>query len=234
MPRCSGERTRRAAIFHPGGIQWWLRELAGEREDFAAFVCTRHAGANGDGGDVTAFVMFDGNYVIAESDGDGPPRTELIEWATQRLRARGATEIETPAVEAGALDEFLRSAGFEQFGAGFELIADTTSEVAPRPLPEGFRFASLLDVDDDRFIDGHRAAWSDTRPSPYRRALHDAVIDQPQFRRDLVTIVLAPTAPSPLTASAGSILCRARSRSSRSARTATTGVLVWRAPSCMK
>ena len=32
---------------------------------------------------------------------------------------------------------------------------------------------SLLDVDDDEsYIDGHRAAWSDKRPSPYRRELH--------------------------------------------------------------
>jgi GNAT superfamily N-acetyltransferase len=184
-----GRTYTTGGIFHPGGIQWWLRDLAAEREDFAAFIW---AGADRDADrDVTAFVMFDGNYVIAESIDQGPPRTELIDWATRRLRSAGATEIETSAVEGSALHESLTSGGFKQSGSGFELVVDTASHMKP-PLAEGFRFASLLDVDDDRFIEGHRAAWSDARPSPYRPALHDVVTAMPQFRRDFVTIVLAP------------------------------------------
>src|SRR3954469_19375543 len=172
-------------IFHPGGIQWWLRELAGDRDDFRAFVVD---GTDG----LTAFVMLDGSYVIAESTDDVPTRIELIEWAADYLRPRGATEIETSAVVRSALHESLTTAGFDLTGTGDELMVDTSTELSRQPLPDGFRFASLLDVDDEAFIDGHRAAWSDTRPSPYRRALHECVKSQPQFRADLVTIVLAP------------------------------------------
>ena len=55
-------RTRaRGGIWHPGGIQWWLRELG--RDGFAAFVWPR----DGDN-TLAAFVMRDDTYVIAESD----------------------------------------------------------------------------------------------------------------------------------------------------------------------
>ena len=179
-------RTRAdGGIWHPGGIQWWLRELAGDRLDFEAFVWTSHRGG------LAAFVMRDGTFVIAESDG-GPSREELVDWAEARLREAGATEMQTSAVEGSRLHQTLAQRGFTQTATSFELTTDTDSE-PPRPrLPEGFRFASLKDIDDDRFIEGHRAAWSDTRPSPYRLERHDVVKRMPQFRADLVTIVLAP------------------------------------------
>ena len=179
-------RTRVAGgIWHPGGIQWWLRELAANRDDFESWLWF-------DGDDATAFVMRDGTEVIAESDG-GPPREELVSWAATRLRAAGATEMQTTAVEGSPLAAKLTELGFAQTGAGFELMADTDDE-PPRPtLPDGFRFASLLDVDDETFIAGHRAVWSDKRPSLYGRERHDAVKRMPQFRPDLVTIALAPT-----------------------------------------
>ena len=62
----------------------------------------------------------------------------------------------------------------------------TDEEPVRAPLADGFRFGSLLDVTDEAFIDGHRAAWSDKRPSPYRRELHEAVRRMPQFRPELV------------------------------------------------
>ena len=65
--------------------------------------------------------------------------------------------------------------GYSQSGIELELIADTSSEPEVPPLPEGFTFASLNDVSDDTYIEGHVAAWSDTRPSRYRRELHEAV-----------------------------------------------------------
>ena len=178
-------KTRAAGgIWHPGGIQWWLRELVANRDDFAAWLWF-------DGDDATAFVMRDGTEVIAESDG-GPAREELLSWAETQLRAAGATEITTTAIEGSPLAARLTQRGYAQTGAGFELMADTDVE-PPRPtLPAGFRFASLLDVDDDTFIAGHRAAWSDKRPSLYGRERHDAVKRMPQFRPDLVTIALAP------------------------------------------
>jgi GNAT superfamily N-acetyltransferase len=88
--------------------------------------------------------------------------------------------------------DVLPGRGYEQSGIELELLADTSHEPERAPLPVGFRFGSLLDVSDDAYIDGHRAAWSDKRPSPYRRELHDAVKRMPGFRPDLVTIVIAP------------------------------------------
>lgn len=178
-------KTRAAGgIWHPGGIQWWLRELAGGREDFAAWLWF-------DGDDAIAFVMRDGNEAIAESYG-GPAREELVSWAETRLRAAGETEITTTAIERSPLAARLTELGYAQTGAGFDLMADTDAE-PPRPtLPDGFRFASLNDVDDETFVAGHRAAWSDKRPSPYGRERHDAVKRMPQFRPALVTIALAP------------------------------------------
>ena len=177
--RASGEGN-----WHPGGIQWWLRELVANRDDFAAWLWF-------DGDRPVAFVMRDGTYVIAESDG-GPAREELVDWATDQLRGAGATEVETSALEGSPLHKALVQRGFAQTGTSLELMTDVDTE-PPRPtLPDGFRFASLGDVDDETYIEGHRAAWSDTRPSPYRRELHDAVKRAPQFRPDLVTIALAP------------------------------------------
>jgi ribosomal protein S18 acetylase RimI-like enzyme len=180
-------RTRAAGgIWHPGGIQWWLRELAVPRDDFEAHVWPADSGP-----DLVAFVMRDGAFLIAESDGR-PTRVELVEWATERQRELGATEALTSADEGSSLHGELSALGFAQKTTSLELVSDTDREPSRPTLPEGFRFASLEDVDDDRYIEGHRAAWSDKRPSPYRRELHDAVRRMPQFRADLVTIALAP------------------------------------------
>jgi GNAT superfamily N-acetyltransferase len=77
-------------------------------------------------------------------------------------------------------------------GTELELLADTTREPVRTPLPPGFRMGSLLDVSDDAYVEGHRAAWSDSRPSSYRRELHEATQAMPQFRADLVTVAIAP------------------------------------------
>jgi GNAT superfamily N-acetyltransferase len=86
----------------------------------------------------------------------------------------------------------LETRGYSQSGIELELVADTSSEPEVPSLPEGFMFATLNDVSDETYIEGHVAAWSDRRPSRYRRELHDAVRRTPQFRPDLVTIALAP------------------------------------------
>jgi ribosomal protein S18 acetylase RimI-like enzyme len=95
-------------------------------------------------------------------------------------------------VEDDPLQATLEERGYAKSGVELELMADTTSEPPTLPLPEGFRFASLDDVTDAAYIDGHRAAWSDTKPSSYSPERHEAVRRMPQFRADLVTIVLAP------------------------------------------
>ncbi len=69
---------------HPGGIQWWLRELG--REGFDAFVVD-----GSDGREATGFVMFDDGLVIAVADGAGadPSTLQLCLWAENVLAARG-------------------------------------------------------------------------------------------------------------------------------------------------
>ncbi len=182
-------RTRASGkgIWHPGGIQWWLRELAGERTDFEAYVLPTDLG---DG--LSAFVMRDGDFLIAESDEMGPTRLELIKWAIERRKSEGAEQVQTSAFVASALQRQLIEHGFEQTGTSLELMADTDREPMRPTLPEGFRFASLEDVDDSTYIDGHRAAWSDRKPSSYGPQRHAAVRFMPHFRADLVTIALAP------------------------------------------
>jgi ribosomal protein S18 acetylase RimI-like enzyme len=180
-----GHTRAGGGIWHPGGIQWWLRELG--RDGFAAFVWPREEDDT-----LGAFVMRDGTYVIAESDERGPDRLELLDFAESRLRDAGATEMQTSAAEGSRLHLDLGQRGFAQTGTSLELMADTEVEPPPSTVLDGFRFASLSDVDDNAYIDGHRAAWSDKRPSPYRRELHEAVKRMPQFRPELVTIALAP------------------------------------------
>jgi len=179
-------RASREGIWHPGGIQWWLRELAGGRDDFEAFVWP----AAGRGDAVAGFLMRDAAYVIAESDGE-PTRAAIVDWATNHLRAVGATEVQTSAEEGSPLHADMLERGFAPGDTGLELMIDTAPE-PPRPtLPDGFRWATLRDISDEAFIEGHRAAWSDKRPSPYNRERHEAVKAAPQFRPDLVTIALA-------------------------------------------
>lgn len=181
-------RTRAGGgLTHPGGIQWWLRELAREdRQDFDAYVWHDHAGALG------GFALVDDAFVVAERLEDGPTRIEQVEWLESEMRARGRARFDLHVAANDAFIDVLLRRGFQQVGTELELLADVAAEPVRARLPDGFRFASLLDVADDAFIDGHRAAWSDTRPSPYRRALHDVVIAMPQFRPELVTIAMAP------------------------------------------
>ena len=181
-------RTRAdGGLSHPGGIQWWLRELGrDDRVDFDAYVWEDDDGALG------GFALVDGTFVVAERRDGGPTRLEQVEWLEAEMRAgrRPTLDIHV-AADDPFLDALLRR-GFEQVGTELELLAEVASEPVRAPLPAGFRFASLLDVPDEAFIEGHRAAWSDERPSPYRRALHDLVTAMPQFRPELVTIVVAP------------------------------------------
>ena len=178
-------RASGTGIWHPGGIQWWLRELAGGRDDFEAFVWPADDASDG----LAGFMMRDGAYVIAESDGE-PTRAEIVDWATHHLREAGATEVQTSAEEGSLLRTEMLERGFVQGDTGFELMIDTAEEPPQPVLPYGFQWASLRDISDETFIEGHRAAWSDKRPSPYNRLRHEAVKAAPQFRPDLVTIAL--------------------------------------------
>src|SRR6187397_390728 len=79
-------RTRAAGeLSHPGGIQWWLREVG--REGFEAFVWEF------DGGALCAFALIDGDFVVPESDRRGPSRLDVIDWSAEHLREAGVGSI---------------------------------------------------------------------------------------------------------------------------------------------
>ncbi|MEA2674113.1 MAG: hypothetical protein QOI92_1305 [Chloroflexota bacterium] len=180
-------RTRAGGgLTHPGGIQWWLRELVRrDRDDFAAYVWADAAGVLG------GFALVDGEFVVVERLDGGPTMIDQVTWLEAQLEASGHTAIELHVADGDPIREELEHHGYAPSGTELELLADTSREPARAPLPSGFRFRSLLDVSDAAYIDGHRAAWSDSRPSPYRRELHDAVKRMPAFRPDLVTIAIA-------------------------------------------
>jgi len=170
---------------HPGGIQWWLRELAADRDDFDVFLW----GDDWLGG----FVLVDGTYFVMERIEGGPTSTEQLEFLEQHMRDRGRESLSTHVADGDPPGPSFANRGYTQGGYGLELIADMDVEPPRLPLPEGFRFTSLEAVTDEAYIDGHRAAWSDNKPSPYRRELHEAVKQMPQFRPDLVAIALDAT-----------------------------------------
>jgi GNAT superfamily N-acetyltransferase len=177
-------RTRTAGgLSHPGGIQWWLRD-SGTKDDFEAFVWPVGEALEG-------FALIDGSFVVTERSDSGPSELEQFDWLERHMRDAGRKSIEFHVPEGDPLRNVLESRGYAQSGIEHELMADTSAEPRVPVLPEGFRFASLSDVSDDAYVEGHIAAWSDTRPSRYSRAIHDAVRNTPTFRPDLVTIVLA-------------------------------------------
>jgi len=178
-------RTRASGgLSHPGGIMWWLRD-AGFREAFDAYVWPG-------GLDLVGFALVDGSFVVAERMDNGPTELEQIEWLEERMRGQGREKVEIHVAEGNPLLAELERRGYGQTGIELELVADTGAEPEVPRLPNGFTFASLNDVSDAAYIEGHVAAWSDTRPSWYRRELHDAVKRSPRFRPDMVTIALAP------------------------------------------
>jgi GNAT superfamily N-acetyltransferase len=180
-------RTRAAGgLSHPGGVQWWLRDLGDPRRpQLEAFVW-----ANGD--ELSAFTLIDDTFVVNERLQDGPTLDEQLDFLEPHLHDTGRASLKTHGVEGTGDIEILQRRGYEESGSELELIADLTTEPPPAPLPDGFRLGSLDDVTDEDYIAGHVAAWSDTNRSSYRRELHEAVKKMPQFRPDLVTVALAP------------------------------------------
>ena len=180
-------RTRaNGGLTHPGGTQWWLRKLAvDDRAGIEAFVWEGAAG-------LAAVALVDVTFVVTERLADGPTLAEQHDFLERHVRSMGRDSLMTHVAEGTPDQATLEGRGYVKTEMELELLADTTIEPSTLPLPEGFRFMSLEEVGDEAFINGHRAAWSDNRPSPYRRELHEAVKAMPQFRPDLVTIAVAP------------------------------------------
>jgi GNAT superfamily N-acetyltransferase len=179
-------RTRaNGGLTHPGGTQWWLRKLGVGDQAVEAFVWEGAAG-------LAAFALVDVTFVVTERRADGPTLAEQHDFLERHVRSMGRDSLMTHVAEGTPDQATLEGRGYVKTEMELELLADTTLEPSTLPLPEGFRFMSLEEVGDEAFINGHRAAWSDNRPSPYRRELHEAVKAMPQFRPDLVTIAVAP------------------------------------------
>ena len=171
---------------HPGGIAWWLRRIV--KDDFKVFIWD-------DGDDIAAFVIDDAGYVIPRTaDNDVNSRLQLIAWAERSFRSSGRATIEVAAADDELeLREALQARGYESSGSSsVELVFDIRAEPPPPVLPIGYRLVTLEDLSDDTYIDLHRAAWSTVRPSEYDRRLHDVVTSMPDFRRDMVPVVVAP------------------------------------------
>lgn len=173
-------------FLHPGGLQWWLRRLG--RERFAVNVCEAN-------GEIAAFILEDDGSVIIQTE----PRyrdawPELLTSAEGDLRASGSASIEISIPDGHpGLRPLLAVRGYGPAGTWSDELVHELGEPPPAPmLPPGFSIVSLETVEDDTYVQLHRDAWSTWGPSPYNRAQHDAVTAMPDFRRDMVPVVLAP------------------------------------------
>jgi ribosomal protein S18 acetylase RimI-like enzyme len=172
------------AIFHPGGLQWWLRRLGRPGFD-VPLLC--------EDGEVVGFALRDESDVIVQADpAHAADRAELLAWIETRARQTNEAELLLSVAED---DEDLRRAaiarGYEpRETLGYELVHELTGEPSgPKP-PAGFEIVTLTSTLTDAYVELHRAAWS--RPnaaSTYDRRQHDLVTDMPDFRYDLVPIV---------------------------------------------
>jgi GNAT superfamily N-acetyltransferase len=189
MPAVSmllAQSRARGGQFHPGGMQWWLREVG--RDGFEAFVWPAAADDA-----VAAFVMIDTDIVLPLSAGepDSPTVMDLIGWTEAHLAARGLESMMTWVARGDPLIPELEARGYTAGNVELELMADIDGEPRPPELPDGFRFGTLLDITDQAFIEMHVAAWSDDRPSSYNGEWHKAVKIMPDFHPELVTIAFA-------------------------------------------
>lgn len=167
-------------------MEWWLRRIA--RDDFRVHLWE-------DGSGIAALVIDDDGYVIARTaDRRAASRMRVLEWVEGAFRTMGRSAVETAAADDERdLREALAMRGYVPSGmVGSELVYDVGDRPRAAALPAGFRLATIDAIGDDAFVALHRASWSDTRPSDYSRLLHDIVAAMPDFRRDLVPVILAP------------------------------------------
>jgi GNAT superfamily N-acetyltransferase len=175
------------AIFHPGGLQWWLRRLGRAGFDVAVL---------SDGGDVAGFALRDGSEVIVQTHPfPAAGRMELLAWIEARARETHEPELFVSVAEdAEELRRAIVSRGYKSTDRyGYELVRDLATQPRGPDLPAGFEVRSLTPELADAYVALHRAAWSrPTAPSSYDRRQHDVVTAMPDFRNDLVPIVEGP------------------------------------------
>jgi ribosomal protein S18 acetylase RimI-like enzyme len=174
------------AVFHPGGLQWWLRRVG--RAGFEVAVLSSD-------GATVGLVLRDEGDVVAQTDlAHANDRGDLLAWVEARARETKEPEIFVSVAEG---DDGLQGAalarGYEPSERyGYELVYDLVSDPGPPQLPWGFEMISLTPALADRYVTLHRAAWSRVNaPSTYDRDQHEIVTAMPDFRYDLVPIVAA-------------------------------------------
>jgi ribosomal protein S18 acetylase RimI-like enzyme len=172
------------AIFHPGGLQWWLRRVG--RAGFEVAVLSKDDATVG-------LALRDESDVVLQTDvAHAKDRRDLLAWAEGRVRETEEPEI---FVSVAVGDDGLRSAvvsrGYEPSERyGYELVYDLVTEPVAPQLPLGFEMVSLTPALADRYVELHRAAWSrPNAPSTYDRRQHEIVTAMPDFRYDLVPVV---------------------------------------------
>jgi GNAT superfamily N-acetyltransferase len=175
-----------AAIFHPGGLQWWLRRIG--KPGFEVAVLSH-------GDDLVGMALRDQDDVIVQTDtAHARDRADLLAWAEASARDSAEPEIfVSVAEEDDDLRELVSRRGYEPSERyGYELVSELAAEPASPELPNGFEMISLTPALADAHVALHRAAWSrPNTPSSYDRPQHDAVVAMPDFRYELVPIVRA-------------------------------------------
>ena len=180
----SRARADPGAIFHPGGLQWWLRRIS--RTGFEVAVLS-------DDEELVGLALRDENDVIVQADiAHAEDRGDLLAWVEARVRQTPKPEI---LVSVAEQDDGLRRAvlgrGYRESDRyGYELVYELDADPGGTELPPGFEMISLTSSLTDAYVDLHRAAWSrPSAPSTYDRRQHDLVTAMPDFRYELVPIV---------------------------------------------
>jgi ribosomal protein S18 acetylase RimI-like enzyme len=182
----SRARGDTGAIFHPGGLQWWLRRVG--RAGFEVAVLAEDDALVG-------LALRDETDVIVQTDAaHADDRRELLAWVEERVRGTAEREIFVSVADGDeGLRHVLVSRGYapsERYG--YELVHNLAAEPDAPLLPPGFEMISLTPELADRYVALHRAAWSRPgTPSTYDRRQHDVVTAMPDFRYDLVPIVVS-------------------------------------------
>lgn len=183
----SRARGDTGAIFHPGGLQWWLRRVG--RPGFEVAVLVEDDASVG-------LALRDETDVIVQTDAaHAEDRRELLAWVESRVRRAAEAEIFLSVADGDdGLQRTVLSRGYapsERYG--YELVYDLAPDPSAPELPPGFDMISLTPALADRYVALHRAAWSrPNAPSTYDRRQHHIVTAMPDFRYDLVPIVAAP------------------------------------------
>jgi ribosomal protein S18 acetylase RimI-like enzyme len=182
----SRARGDASAIFHPGGLQWWLRRIG--RSGFEVALVS-------DNEELVGMLLRDESDVIVQTAAaHTKDRADLLAWAETRVRETGEPEmLVSVAQDDDDLRQLVVSRGYEPTERyGYELVYELAAEPDEPEVPTGFEVISLTPELADAYVALHRAAWSrPNAPSTYDRRQHDTVTAMPDFRYELVPIVAA-------------------------------------------